>query len=263
LKYLYETHLHTSPASACADSSGVDYVQAYIDQGYTGIFVTDHFFNGNTALPRNLPWPEWVRRFCQGYEEAKNRGDKLGLDVFFGWEETFDPGDDYLIFGLDREWLLEHPEVRHWTRGEQYRAVKAAGGCVVQAHPFRERDYIKKIVLSAGCVDAVEIANSSNHLESFDALAMRYAQRLGLPATAGSDAHDVQDVINGDIFGIYLDARLNSPADLVHAILNNQISGLKIYKGRCHYRGTETISLPLEVRDARDKVVNKKLEDMI
>lgn len=263
MKYLYETHLHTTTASACGVSRGAEYIQAYIDQGYTGIFVTDHFFNGNTAVPRNLPWDEWVKRFCQGYEETKNMGDKLGLDVFFGWEEAFNTCDEYLIFGLDREWLFEHPEARNWTRGEQYRAVKAGGGCVVQAHPFRERDYIKKIVLSTGCVDAIEIANCGNHKESFEALARRYALRLGLPATAGSDTHDVQCVRDGNVFGIYLDKRLDSPADLVQIILNKQISGLKYYPGRCDYRGDESLSLPFEVRDADDKVIEKELKELI
>ena len=263
MNYLYETHLHTSPASACGVSPGAEYVQAYIDQGYTGIFVTDHFFRGNTAISRKLPWREWVKQFCQGYEEAKNQGDKLGLDVFFGWEETFDLCDDYLIFGMDREWLFEHPEARNWTRGEQYRAVKAAGGCVVQAHPFRERHYIKKIVLSTGCVDAVEIANGGNHKDSFDALAMRYAKRLELPFMAGSDVHDAQSVRDGDIFGIYLDKKIENSADLVKAIQNNHISGLKMYPGRCDYQGSEIITLPLEVRNAYDEVVNINLEDLI
>ena len=263
MKYLYETHLHTFTSSACGISSGPDYIQAYIDQGYTGIFVTDHFYNGNTAIRRNIPWKEWVKRFYRGYEEAKNEGDKRGLDVFFGWEETFDLCDDYLIFGLDKEWILEHPEAQNWTRGEQYRAVKAGGGCVVQAHPFRERDYIKKLVLSTGCVDAVEIANYGNHKESFDALAMRYAKRLGLPVIAGSDVHAVQCVYAGDVFGVYLDKKLSCAGDLAEAILNNQISGLKIYPGRCNYRGNETISLPLEVRDSEDCVINKKLEELI
>ena len=263
MSYLYETHLHTTSASACANSCGADYIKAYIDQGYAGIFVTEHFFNGNSSLPRRLPWPEWVKQFCRGYEDAKNMGDKLGLDVFFGWEETFELCDDYLIFGLDREWLLEHPESRTWTRGEQYRAVKAAGGCVVQAHPFRERHYIKKVVLSTGCVDAIEVANCGNELKYMDALAMRYAQNLGLPVTAGSDMHNVSDVRNGDVFGIYLEQKLKSPADLVQVILNNKIKGLKYHPGRCDYSGKEKITLPVEIRGEDDWVLRKNVEELL
>ena len=39
--------------------------RAHLEAGYTGIFVTDHFFNGNTAVPADLPWRERVERFCR------------------------------------------------------------------------------------------------------------------------------------------------------------------------------------------------------
>jgi hypothetical protein len=82
MKYLYETHLHTVYSSACGVSKGSEYIRYYKEMGYTGIIVTDHFYNGNTAVPRNLPWKEWVKQFCRGYEEARNEGERQGLDVF-------------------------------------------------------------------------------------------------------------------------------------------------------------------------------------
>jgi hypothetical protein len=263
VSYLYETHLHTVQSSACAVSGAAQYIRAYREKGYAGIIVTDHFYNGNSCLPRNLPWKEWVNRFCRGYEEARGEGERLGLDVFFGWEETFDGCDDYLVYGLDKAWLLEHPESRRWTRAEQYRAVKAGGGCVVQAHPFRQHYYIRKVILSAGCVDAVEAANAGNHEQSYDALAMRYAKKLGLPATAGSDVHDVEQVFNGDVFGVYFDKKLNSIADFVAAIKNRGIAGLSISPGRCDYHGDETISLPVEIRDGNDRRISKNAADFL
>ena len=45
--YKYETHLHTKEGSACGTSFGAEYIQAFYDAGYSGIFVTDHFFGGN------------------------------------------------------------------------------------------------------------------------------------------------------------------------------------------------------------------------
>ena len=127
MAFLYETHLHTSQASACSNTRGKDYVQQYIDLGFTGIMVTDHFFNSNTTFDRRKHWREWVKGYCSGYEDARNEGERRGLDVFFGWEETFD-GDDYLIYGLDKAWLLEHPEMVRWTREEQFREVHRYGG---------------------------------------------------------------------------------------------------------------------------------------
>lgn len=48
--YKYETHCHTSEASGCGMSTGAEMAQKYKDEGYDGIFITDHFFNGNSAF---------------------------------------------------------------------------------------------------------------------------------------------------------------------------------------------------------------------
>jgi hypothetical protein len=231
--------------------------------GYTGIIVTDHFFNGNSGLSRKLPWEDWVNEFCRGYEDAREEGEKRGLDVFFGWEETFDTCDDYLIYGLDKAWLLEHPEARSWSRGEQYAAVKKAGGCVVQAHPFRERDYIARVILSTGCVDAVEVANAGNADKANDVLAFRYAQKLNKPMTAGTDIHSAVRVKYEDVFGVYLDKKLNSIADYVKVICNNEIAGIKTDESRLVFHGTESVKFPFEIRDENDRITGKHWKEVI
>ena len=134
--FAYETHLHTSEGSACGRSTGAEMARACKAAGYTGIFVTEHFFYGNTAIDRSLPWTDWVEGYCKGYEHAKEEGDRIGLQVFFGWESTYD-GTDFLIYGLDKAWLLAHPQIRDCSIEEQYRLVKADGGIVIHAHPFR------------------------------------------------------------------------------------------------------------------------------
>ena len=260
--YLYETHLHTAGVSKCAVSGGADYISGYIDKGYSGLIVTDHFFNANCALSRKLPWSEWVKQFYRGFEEAKNEGDRRGFDVFFGWEETFEGCDDYLVYGLDKDWLLEHPEVRTWTRGEQYRSVKEAGGCVVQAHPFRQRYYIKKVVLSAGCVDAVEVANGGNDIEA-DVLAYHYAKKINKPMLAGSDIHDAMGTLNDEVLGIYLHEKPKNIADFVSAICNNEIASLKTGQRRFDFPVCDNMDLPVEIRDEEDMVTDKHWKDYI
>ncbi|MCE5344420.1 MAG: PHP domain-containing protein [Eubacteriales bacterium] len=190
MRYRYETHLHTCQASACGVARGRDYIPFYQDLGYQGLFVTDHFFGGNTAVNPSLPWREQVNRFCSGYEEAKEEGDKRCFQVFFGWEQCY-AGDEYLVYGLDKAWLYEHPEVKNWSRAEQYREVRRFGGCVVQAHPFRNRAYLRHIILNTACVDGVEVYNVANSLAE-NAQAFRYAENLGLPMLAGSDIHSLQ-----------------------------------------------------------------------
>ena len=41
MSYLYEVHLHTTAASACARSTGAEYIPYYKNLGYDGIIVTD------------------------------------------------------------------------------------------------------------------------------------------------------------------------------------------------------------------------------
>jgi hypothetical protein len=257
MAYLYETHLHTCRSSGCASARGQDYITYYLDSGYTGIFVTDHFFRGNCAVDRKLPWKEWVKEFCRGFEETREEGARRGLDVFFGWEETFD-GDDYLIYGLDKEWLLEHPEAKSWSRKAQYQAVQAAGGAVIQAHPFRQHYYIQTVFLAPELIDGVEAANAGNHERYYDALAARYAAKLCLPVTAGSDIHHLEQARDGDLYGVYLDKRLERAADFASVIkegLPGGLDGLKTEAGRCESRGDESIGIPLEILDRNERVV--------
>lgn len=67
----YETHLHTCQSSKCGRSTGAEHARYYKSIGYTGIIVTDHFFGGNTAAPREGNWEDRVNAFCRGYEDAK------------------------------------------------------------------------------------------------------------------------------------------------------------------------------------------------
>lgn len=217
LIYRYETHLHTKEASACSSCWAEDYIDLYQKLGYSGIIVTDHFYHGNTCIPRDLPWSEWVDRFCLGYEHAKEEGDKKNFQVFFGWEENFN-GDEYLIYGLDKEWLHRHPEMLSWNQQEQFDVVRKDGGLVVQAHPFRERDYLREINLHPNQVDAMEVANLGNQCY-MDTLAYEYCNRNGIIMTSGSDMHHAGNVSN-QCFGMQFEKRLESIHDYVTAIKN-------------------------------------------
>ncbi len=223
--FLYETHLHTSESSACAKSSGAKMARACKEYGYTGIFVTDHNWGGNTATDRNLSWEIWVGRFCEGYEHAKAEGDKIGLDVFFGYEAGFH-GTEFLLYGIDKAWMTAHPELWTATVEEQYRLVHECGGMVIHAHPFREAGYIPEIRLFPQWVDGVEGVNAAHsnsksgahNMKEFDERAIAYARKNGLPMTAGSDVHTVS------LFGagVAFKRRLKSGQDYVHAILSGE-----------------------------------------
>ena len=216
MSFLYETHMHTCQGSACGVSTGAEQARFYSEAGYTGIIITDHFTGGNTAVPRHLPWRERVDWFCSGYEDALAEGQKRGLDVFFGWEQNFED-DEYLVYGLDKAWLMAHPEVEHWTRKRQLEEVHRAGGAVIQAHPFRDRDYIKYILLGPKYCDGIEVANTFNK-PIFDLRAKHYAEAYGLLVTAGSDNHNNAKTTPDMLMGIEVDERLTDILDYARRI---------------------------------------------
>lgn len=219
--YVYETHLHTSESSACAANTGDEMARACYEAGYTGIIVTNHFVYGNTNIDRKLPWTEWVEAFCKGFEAAKAEGDRLGLQVFFGWESCYQ-GTEFLIYGLDKQWLLSHPEIKDATIEEQYRMVHRDGGMVIHAHPFRKEDYIPKIRLFPEYVDGAECVNAthscklskSHNNPLFDEQAIQYAKEYDLPMTAGSDVHRTALLYGGMAFA----HKLTGIADYITAV---------------------------------------------
>lgn len=220
--YLYETHLHTSQSSACAFSTGYDMAKAAHEAGYAGIIVTDHNWGGNTCVDRGLPWETWVREFEKGYLDAKRYADEQDdFDVFFGYEAGF-VGTEFLIYGITPQWLMEHPEIRTESIEEHHRLVHEAGGTVVHAHPFREEWYIPEIRLFPNAVDAVEGINATHschkstahNKKEYDDRAVEYANKYGLPMTAGSDIHST-NLFGG---GVAFKRRMRSLQDYCDAI---------------------------------------------
>ena len=119
------------------------------------------------------------------------------IRVFRGNEFTTNQGD-ILVFGFyeDIKELLIIEELR--------KEVQAAGGFMVAAHPFRgfktfgigqlqmtvEQASQRKVL---EFVDAIEIGNGKLSDEENE-MAARVAARVGLPGTAGSDAHREDEV---------------------------------------------------------------------
>lgn len=219
--YKYETHLHTSEGSACGQSTGAEMARAHKEAGYTGIIVTDHFFNGNSAIDRSLPWKEKIEQFCKGYENAKAEGDTIGLDVFFGFEYGVNAAD-FLCYGLDKKWLIEHEDIDKINAQEAFKIMRADGGFVVQAHPFRERDYIDFIKLYPRDVDAIEIVNGSQIGEGImNEMAEIYAKMYNLPMTAGSDTHSVDNMYGS---GVETEQKFLKISDYFDAIIQKKVS---------------------------------------
>ena len=188
MMYKYETHCHTSPVSKCGKASVKDTVFFYKQYGYDGIFITNHFLDGNiNPEARVLPYRDQIDYYFSDYEEAVKIGSDAGIKVFPGVELSY-KGTDFLIYGLDKEWYKDHPEILEMQKTEELPYLMEAGAFVIQAHPYREAHYIDHIRLFPRSVHGIEVINSNQAWESNE-MADMYAVQYGFLKTAGSDNH--------------------------------------------------------------------------
>ena len=220
MKYRYETHLHTSPVSACSRSSVEESVRAYKELGYAGLFITNHFIGGNIAKEvRGQSYVEQLEFYYGAYVEGKRIGDEIGIDVFFAIETSY-KGTDFLVYGLDIDWYRAHPEIMEMTKKEQLAFMKAEGALLIQAHPFREASYIDHIRLYPRDVEGVEIINSSRAPEENE-MARMYAEHYGLIPFAGSDNHKGPD--HKVFAGMESDTPIKDVADFVRQVRDGEM----------------------------------------
>lgn len=210
-KYKYETHLHTSEVSLCSSCPGIDWIPHYKALGYTGIFVTNHFLNGSTTIPKELPWEEQVEMFCKVYEDMAEEGSRVGLDVFFAWEYSYGWAH-FLTYGLDKAWLLENPGVVEWDILTYFDRVHEAGGFIVHAHPFREG--VEHICLFPSKMDAVEVINGCRTVEA-NQHAADFAKSYNLLETAGTDIHHIEQV---RLSGVITSTKLSCVKDYIEVL---------------------------------------------
>ena len=198
--FLYETHCHTKIGSACASLTPEKIVEIYVANGYDGVFITDHFLNGNTTVHRNFPnasYAEKIAAFCEGYKEVKAAaGDRL--QVFFGLEFSY-KGTDVLVYGWDEEQLKQMEYLPSMPMRALCDFCRERGVLAIQAHPFREAHYIDHIRLFP-TVEGVESYNACRE-ELCNRLGEIYADAYQKIKIGGSDIHHhTQKLLSGVAF---------------------------------------------------------------
>ena len=209
--YLFETHCHTSESSACGEIQAREVVDRYMEAGYDGLVITDHF-NVWNVLERpeaaGKPWSEQVHRAFLGYRNAKEAaGDRL--TVLCASELRFRENEnDYLVYGMTEEFLAAHPDIFDWGIREFSRVSRIEGFLLAQAHPFRNGMQ----VVSPSLLDMIEVFNGHPGHDSRNSIAQAWARLHGLPGISGSDCHFASAVGRG---GVLLSEK---PADMAALI---------------------------------------------
>ena len=214
--YKIERHLHTNHVSKCGHLSAAEIVKGYADAGYSALIVTDHynrttfdFLGIDPAAPGDKLTP-----FLDGYRRVREEAEKVGIRVFRGAELRFDECDnDYLFYGWLDDVLAEPEEVFRMGIAGFAPMARAAGGLIIQAHPYR-RSCTPAI---ARYLDGVEVRNMNPRHDSHNDRAEAYAEEYGLIRTSGSDCHRTEDIGLGGIVTNYLPSDVLSMTRLIRS----------------------------------------------
>jgi hypothetical protein len=217
--YRYETHMHTLPVSRCARYNVRENLEFYKSLGYDGIFITNHFLDGNINIDKSLPYEEKVKFYFSDYHEALALSDEIGIKIFLGVEISY-RGTDFLIYGLDEEWYLSHPEIMDMKKSEELPYLASHGALVVQAHPYRQDRHIDHIRLFPHCIEGVETINACR-TELENRMADIFADSYGFVKTAGSDNH-IASRLN-HLAGMESETPLVNEADFIKRVRNSEM----------------------------------------
>lgn len=194
--FRYEMHCHTLYSSLCSRLDAQTMIRLYLENGYDGIVVTDHFLNGNTTVSSGLSWQDRIDGFYKGFELVKEEATKQGLKVFCGLEYSY-LGTDFLSYGQDKAFLKAHPEMMAYDVRSWLAFMRSKGFLCVQAHPFREAGYIDHIRLYPSDCEGIETPNSARD-DRCNRLGEVLADEYGLLKIGGSDIHRAdQKILSG------------------------------------------------------------------
>lgn len=217
--YRYETHLHTFPVSHCAKAEVKETLEFYKKLGYDGVFITNHFLDGNINIEKDRPFEEKLDFYFSDFEKGVEIGKAIGIKVFCGVELSYG-GTDFLVYGLNKEWFLAHPEIMDMKKSDELKYMMDNGALVIQAHPYREASYIDHIRLFPRSVHGVEVVNACR-TEAENNMAKIYAQNYGLIEFAGSDNHIASK--QRKLAGVCCEEPICSLEDFINKVKNNEM----------------------------------------
>ena len=181
---LIDMHAHSSGISPCCRIPYSQTLHQALQYGMDGVVLTNHYQKSYT---REAGLDAFVEKYIAEYEAARKYGGEIGCRVFFGVEVTMEryPNVHILLYGVGPEFLRDNPDLFDCTQKELYELVKASGGLLIQAHPFRNG----ATVLDTALLDGVEINCHPLYGKSYSAELLQIARREGLMVTCGGDYH--------------------------------------------------------------------------
>ena len=219
--YRLELHCHSREVSVCSDCPAEELIARYRAAGYSGIVSTNHINLGTYQRMEEKPWAEKAAHFLRGYEALRKAAGE-DLDVLLGCEINLTPADwpayipnDYLIYGVTPQWLLETGDMRRLSMRELSQRAREAGFLVVHAHPFRHGT----VLMNPEYYDGYEVFNGNPMHDSHNDLAEVWADLQHKLKTSGSDFHHPTDPCCG---GIETEERIRDNETLLRVLRSGE-----------------------------------------
>lgn len=193
MKYITELHAHSAECSECAEMTADQIAGKYIRCGYDTLVLSNHF--KQYEVERSGSYEKSVNMIFEAARiAAESAGDRL--NVIPAVELTLNrPWNDYLIFGVTREFLLEDKGIFDYSLEKLYSRTKEAGMILVEAHPMR----YGSSPMRPTYLDGYEVFNGSNLNNEF-ALSWWEKHRNTAPIfTSGTDCHRMDQYPNAGI----------------------------------------------------------------
>lgn len=211
-----EMHVHTSEGSPCAEVDAENIVRAYSEAGYDAIVITNHFDN---ELLKNFGATdeEKIERYLLGYRKAKAVEVKFDIKVMLGVEIGLVPNpEEYLIYGIDEAFLMQHPDLCHMEQKELYQLCHSYGAVLYQAHPFRTPCRPQ----NPEFLDGMEYNQRPNSGNNNEELTIWLKCHPNVKCISGSDCHTLEQVGVG---GIEIEQPISNIKELTGLIKSTQV----------------------------------------
>jgi len=192
MQYKTELHCHTNEVSPCSSETPVEIAEKYIQNGYTTLVITNHASNWiceGVLDSKNNSWEEQMTKYFDAMDHVRDAADGK-LNVLYGMEIRFtkENNNDYLVFGITKEFCLKNPDIFNMGYRAFHDLCKENGLIFIQAHPFR----FGMTTISPDAVDGYEVFNGHFSQRSHNGIAQMWAEHFtehDIIMTSGTDNH--------------------------------------------------------------------------
>lgn len=196
-----DTHSHSSGASPCSTVNPKGYALAYKNANISTVMLTNHYSHhamwryGDTFDSR-------MQNYLDEYYMVKNECDKLDVTLLLGAEVAIEsktsPYNEYILYGVTEDFLLENPNLYDMNQAKLYKLCNKNNILMYQAHPYRKEQ--GHLLQDTEYMDGVEINCHSAFTKDIDKV-INTAHKYNLNLSCGSDFHYASQAGNGGVLG--------------------------------------------------------------